>query len=124
MGEKTLFRNGIDFFNRGYFFEAHDAFEEIWMDTRGEAVRFYQGLVQVSTGFYHLTMRNKSGALSQLQKGCEKLSAYGDEYEQIDLKTLLSQIRRCIEWINTLSLEDLTQLNPENQIPKIPEVRQ
>jgi len=53
-----LFEKGIKHFYYGYFFEAHDIFEEIWMNERGKGKQFYQALVQLSTGFYHLTMGN------------------------------------------------------------------
>lgn len=46
---EELLKKGIEFFNRGYYFETYDVFEEIWMEERGEARIFYQGLVQVST---------------------------------------------------------------------------
>ena len=73
---EELFKKGIEYFNTGYYFEAHDTFEEIWMDERGEDVRFYQGLVQLATGFSHLKMDNLKGAESQLNKGFAKLEKY------------------------------------------------
>jgi predicted metal-dependent hydrolase len=66
---------GIDLFNREYFFEAHDAFEELWMEARELNQReLFHGLVNVATGFYHYRMGNRKGMQSQLQKGADKLS--------------------------------------------------
>src|SRR4051794_6508369 len=39
---------GILFFNRGDFFEAHEAWESLWMDTAGPDKTFYQGLIQAA----------------------------------------------------------------------------
>jgi predicted metal-dependent hydrolase len=76
MIEKMLERlaRGIDFFNREYFFEAHDEIEELWMDARKKQEReLFHGLVNMATGFYHYRMHNFSGMRSQLLKGFAKL---------------------------------------------------
>jgi len=66
---------GIDFFNREYFFEAHDEIEELWMDARHRQQRdLFHGLVNIATGFYHFRMNNFKGMRSQLTKGFERLS--------------------------------------------------
>ena len=67
---------GIDYFNREYFFEAHDEIEELWMDARLKLHRdLFHGLVNMATGFYHYRMNNFKGMQSQLNKGFEKLSS-------------------------------------------------
>ena len=43
-----LYLKGIEFFNACDYFEAHEAWEELWTDYRGELRRFYQGLIQVA----------------------------------------------------------------------------
>jgi len=85
-----LLKKGVEFFNKGYYFEAHDAFEEIWMAERGEARIFYQGLVQVSTGYYHFTMKNLAGAESQLRKGLDKLSKFAPVYRGVQVRELIN----------------------------------
>ena len=55
---------GIREFNEGAFFEAHDTLEDTWMDVRGGNRLFFQGLIQLSIGYYHLTCVNyKTGGL-------------------------------------------------------------
>ena len=36
---------GVVLFNQGDFFEAHEAWEALWMDTAGEEKKFIQGLI-------------------------------------------------------------------------------
>ena len=50
------FLKGIEEFNRRFFFEAHDLWEEVWVETVGDHRLFYQGLIQTAVGFYHLSM--------------------------------------------------------------------
>ena len=85
---------GIDFFNREYFFEAHDAIEELWMDAREQTQRdLFHGLVNIATGFYHYRMGNQSGMQSQLQKGAERLSHVPSRCFGVNVERLLEEIR-------------------------------
>ncbi|PYQ54387.1 MAG: hypothetical protein DMF53_29615, partial [Acidobacteria bacterium] len=45
---ERLFRVGIDLVNRGQFFAAHEAWEEIWRSTTPEPRGLFQGLIQVA----------------------------------------------------------------------------
>ena len=53
---------GIVLFNRGDFFEAHEVWESLWMETFGEEKRFYQGLIQAAVGLCHFCNGNVRGA--------------------------------------------------------------
>jgi len=104
---------GIDFFNREYFFEAHDAIEELWMDAREQTQRdLFHGLVNVATGFYHYRMGNRSGMQSQLQKGAAKLSHVPPRCFGVNVEKLLQEFRPYIQ------PEDLPTGFPE-PLPKI-----
>ena len=116
---EELFKKGIEYFNTTYYFEAHDTFEEIWMDERGEDVRFYQGLVQLATGFYHLRMDNLKGAESQLSKGVAKLEKYKPEYRNLELTELLNQVAVCIVSIQNHQSGDSFFAQIESKIPKM-----
>ena len=115
----TLFEKGIEYFNSGYFFEAHDTFEEIWMEERGEDVRFYQGLVQLATGFYHLRMDNLKGAESQLKKGVAKLEKYKPEYRNLELSELLNHVSVCVGSIQNNHSSDSLFAQIKSKIPKM-----
>ncbi len=115
----TLFEKGIEYFNSGYFFEAHDTFEEIWMDERGEGVHFYQGLVQLATGFYHLKMDNLKGAESQLNKGITKLKKYKPQYQNLELTELSNQVSVCIDSIQNNQSDKNLFGRIESKIPKM-----
>src|SRR6266404_7370062 len=54
---------GIVLFNRGDFFEAHEVWESLWMDTAGEEKRFYQALIQAAVGLLHFCNGNIRGAV-------------------------------------------------------------
>lgn len=95
MNKTVQLRKGIEEFNRGDYFECHETLEDVWMLEAGGDKRFYQGLIQLSVGFFHLFNRNLSGAASQWEKGMAKLADYDDEHLGVNLKTLLAGMRRC-----------------------------
>jgi predicted metal-dependent hydrolase len=93
---EDLFTRGIEEFNRQYFFEAHDAWEELWRETTGSNRLFYQGLIQTAVGFYHLTNNNSKGASSQLGKALTKLEHYLPFFHGINTQQLAAGVRRCL----------------------------
>jgi len=89
------FLKGIEEFNRQFFFEAHDLWEEIWVETTGNHRLFYQGLIQTAVGFYHLSHGNLKGACSQFGKALAKLEQYLPEYHGLDTQSLVDSLRAC-----------------------------
>ncbi|RMD51119.1 MAG: DUF309 domain-containing protein [Ignavibacteria bacterium] len=95
---------GVALFNDHEFFQAHDVFEDIWMECKNEEKLFFQGMVQISVGCFHAISGNMRGANSQLEKGIEKLKKFSPLHRKIDLKSLIIDI-------NVLSLEVKKQIN-------------
>src|SRR5438874_11132912 len=87
-----LLAEGINFFNAGRYFEAHEAWEDLWRQTAGPLRLFYQGLVQAAVGLHHLDRGNPNGATAQLQKSLSKLEQYPDKFCQIDNRKLIHDL--------------------------------
>lgn len=87
---------GVEEFNRQFFFEAHDVWEELWRETTGTHRIFYQGLIQTAVGFYHLSNGNYKGACSQLGKALGKLDQYLPSYHGINTDALAARVRLCL----------------------------
>jgi predicted metal-dependent hydrolase len=104
---------GIGFFNREYFFEAHDELEELWMDAREQTQRdLFHGLVNIATGFYHYRMGNRKGMQSQLQKGVDKLSQLPPRCFGVNVKKLLQEVPPYIQ-------KEYVQASFSEPLPKI-----
>lgn len=101
--------DGITLFNECDFFSAHDFFEDIWMDANRNEKEFFQGLVQISVGCYHLICGNLNGAKSQLSKGKIKLSKFKTDYYGINLKLLIQEIDILLK---SISINNLKQKIP------------
>jgi hypothetical protein len=108
-------RKGVEEFNCGRFFECHDTLEDVWRGVRGPARSFFQGLIQVSVGFYHLNNSNLTGARSQLEKALENLASYGERYAGLEVAGLRREVLCWLERIRNgedlrCALADLPKL--------------
>jgi len=93
--QDELFRRGVDEFNAGRFFEAHEVWEELWRGMRGPERLFVQGLIQTAAGLYHLCCDNGRGARSQLDKALDKLGQFLPAYHGINTLHLVEAVRSC-----------------------------
>ncbi|MBM4317673.1 MAG: DUF309 domain-containing protein, partial [Deltaproteobacteria bacterium] len=51
--ESKLFEQGCRYFDEEDYFEAHEIWEEIWIDAFGPRRYFLQGLIQASVALHH-----------------------------------------------------------------------
>jgi len=66
---------GIALFNSGRFFEAHEAFEDLWRAASGPERRALQGLIQICAGLTKHRRGLPGPAASLLAKGLANLEA-------------------------------------------------
>lgn len=62
---------GLELFNHGYYFEAHEALEAAWREESGPLRDLYRGILQVGVVYLHITRHNYPGALKVYQR-CRK----------------------------------------------------
>ncbi len=82
------YREGIDLFNCGEFWHAHEAWETRWLRSSGRPRQFIQGLIQVAAALVHWQRGNHRGLLRNWHKAQIKLSAVPSPYAGIDLAAL------------------------------------
>ncbi len=113
-----LFERGIEEFNRQFFFEAHDTWEELWMETTGSHRLFYQGLIQTAVGFYHLENQNYKGACSQFGKALAKITRYLPAFHGVDTQQLAKSVQECLDDAEQLKAGTLAAFD-DRRIPVI-----
>jgi predicted metal-dependent hydrolase len=106
---RRLVRLGVDLFNRGDFFEAHEAWEEVWRSTRPEPRDLFQGLIQVAAALHMFRdLHRDRGPRVTLAKARQRLEPFAPAAGGLDLADLLAAVRRWQEW-----LEDREGERPE-----------
>jgi uncharacterized protein len=89
----TGLQAGIELFNDGRYWEAHEAWERDWMpDRKGPDSGFYKGLIQVAAGCLHYTRRNRRGALNKWRSGADYLRPYLPSHRGVQLKQLVEAV--------------------------------
>ena len=108
--KNRLFEKGLEAFNSARFFEAHEHWEEVWLETPGTDKMFLQGLIQVAAAFHHHSRANLPGTRNLLQAGLDKLDAFPEAYAGLEMEPLRMAIRK---WLAALDAREI----PENMRP-------
>ena len=87
-----LFNKGLSEYSKGDYFEAHEAWEDLWSDYNFPDRKFIQGLIQLSVSFVHLGNNNLIGAKNLLQKCQNKFDDYEGLHRGINIAELKSSI--------------------------------
>jgi predicted metal-dependent hydrolase len=103
--QSATFWQGIEQFNQQEFYECHDTLESLWMEAAEPDKTFYQGILQIAVGCYHLGNHNWRGAVILLGEGIRKLSEYQPIYGEINVSDLIE--------VSSNLVQKLQQINPE-----------
>lgn len=116
-------REGIDLFNRGEFYEAHEVIEHEWHAERRPIRRLYQGVLQIGIGFHHARGGNHRGALLLLTDGIAKVSEFLPECAGVDTARLAIDAQVCLDQITALGPDRLAELDwstvPTIEVPDL-----
>lgn len=74
------FLAGVELFNRGEFFEAHEVWEDLWHECAAADRRFYQALIQAAVAAYHWSRGNATGASRLYHSGRKYMEPYRPVY--------------------------------------------
>ena len=91
--KEALFQRGLMEYEKGDYFEAHEAWEDLWSDYNLPDRKFIQGLIQLSVSFVHLRNGNMNGARSLLKKCTEKFESYQYLQRGINMDELKMDIK-------------------------------
>jgi uncharacterized protein len=100
------FWQGIEQFNAGQFYACHDILEALWIDSIEPDKTFYQGILQIAVGLYHLGNHNWRGAMILLGEGSNRLRRYLPSYGGINVEELFTE---SVDLLKTIQQESLVQ---------------
>lgn len=83
--DQTLYVRGIEFFNSGEFYDAHEVLEDVWREEQGPHKLFLQGLIQVAVALHHHSTGNVVGCRSLLKRASRNLTSYPENYFGLNL---------------------------------------
>lgn len=88
--ERKLYYQGIELFNEGEYFEAHEAWEEIWHMAVGPKHSFYQGMIQCAVALEHYRRSNPRGVTSLFHSYRPKFRGLPKVFMGLDVEEFLA----------------------------------
>lgn len=85
--EKKLYLDGIQLFNEGEFFEAHEVWEDCWHEAYGTKYEFYQGMIQCAVALEHYRRSNPRGVVSLYDSYRKHFRDVPETFMGLDLKS-------------------------------------
>jgi uncharacterized protein len=98
--------HGLELFNQGEYFEAHEALESAWRDEHGPVRGLYQAILQVAVTYLHIRDGNYEGAVKVASRARPKLEAWPDTCRGVDVIALRADLARV--------MENLARLGPQH----------
>jgi len=108
--DTSSLREALQQFNQQEFYTCHDLLEALWMDAYYPEKTFYQGLLQIAVGLYHLGDRNWKGSMILLGEGISRLRDFQPEYMDIDVSKLIQDSAELLNKIQKSGKEELEVL--------------
>ncbi len=119
-GANTGFLRGVEEFNRGEFFQAHETWETLWLGADGAEKLFLQAVIQIAAAFHHWRRGNRQGTLSLLRRATVALGDFPRSYRGIQLGRLR---RETVHWVEILDRRGIPRALPRIQSVSQPRQR-
>ncbi len=87
------YHEGVEHFNAGRYYEAHEVWEEVWLRSMDETKVFYQMLIQAAVGLHHYANGNTRGARGMYRNVLEKSERLPSFYMSIDVVDFIRKFK-------------------------------
>ncbi len=93
---------GLALFNRGRYWEAHEALEAAWRAETGPVRELYRGVLQAGVVYLHITRQNYAGAMKVYRRSQKWLTLWPETCRGIAIGQLQKDLQRAILEVQTL----------------------
>ena len=120
----ALAAKGIELFNTGQYFEAHEELEHAWLAETGPVRELYRGVLQVAVAYLQITRRNYRGALKMFLRMRQWLDPLPDECLGVNVAKMrleAGEARAALEELGEARIGefDLSLLKPVSVQPRV-----
>jgi len=96
---RHYFLEGVDHFNSRRFWEAHEAWETLWLSAESDLEQFLQGLIQIAAAYHHIQRGTYRGAPRLFAAGLKRLEPFPLACCGIDRSDVDAAARRHWKWL-------------------------
>ena len=104
----TYFLEGIHNFNSRKFWEAHESWEALWLESESDLEQFLQGLIQIAAAYHHVQRGTYRGAPRLFAAGLKRLEAFPLVHCGLDRAKVDAAARRHAAWLKSAPKEPLS----------------
>ena len=102
---------GIQLFNQGRYWDAHEALEEAWIDETGPARQLYKGILQAGVMYLQIERKNFIGMAKMYERAKGWLAPWPDQCKGVNVKKLRGDIEIAIVEAGKLGPDDLARFD-------------
>jgi hypothetical protein len=85
VARSSFLQRGVELFNAERFWDAHEAWEQIWLAAQGDEKQFLQGLIQLAAAYHHVQRgTSPRGAVRLFDAALRRLAPHPPLHDGID----------------------------------------
>jgi predicted metal-dependent hydrolase len=98
---------GFELYNRGEYFEAHEALEAAWRQDETPGRELYQGILQVGIAYLQIQRENYTGALKMFMRARQRLDPLPDICRGVQVARLRQDAERARAALKAVGREQI-----------------
>jgi len=104
-------RLGIERFNQGEFWLAHEALEDAWNAEPALIKEFYRAVLQTAAVYHHISKQNFRGAIKVYQRSQKWFNPLPDLCQGADVARMRADLDAAIVEVRRLGVENLAEFD-------------
>jgi len=105
--------DGLELFNRGQYFEAHEVLEEAWNQDETPGRELYRGILQIGVAYLQIERGNYNGAMKIFLRARQWLDPLPDVCRGVDIATLRRDAAQVYASLQSLGPERIEEFDHE-----------
>jgi rubrerythrin len=102
---------GMELFNTGKYFDAHEELEIAWNEEKGHIRELYQGILQISVTYLHITRANYQGAIKVYIRAMRRLKDWPEVCRGIQVGQLKRDAEVVMKEVERLGSDHLAEFD-------------
>ncbi|MBN8580069.1 MAG: DUF309 domain-containing protein [Anaerolineae bacterium] len=103
---------GLEFFNEGKYFDAHEELETAWKEETGAVRDLYRGILQIAVTYLHITRGNYDGAVKVYGRSLKWTQGWNAVCRGINVQQLRVDAEHVMQEVQRLGKERIREFDP------------
>ncbi len=102
---------GLELFNQGRYWLAHEALEAAWRAESGSVRQLYQGILQAGVVYLHITRQNYAGAIKVYQRSQKWLTLWPETCRGVAVGQLQRDLQAAVAAMEKLGPDRMAEFD-------------